>query len=112
MKDDGHIYFQLMHKNAGTTIVPDHYACTIVICGRLGTIVEAKEILDQMVVELYVIIWKAFMAAYIVYGNKETILPTHSKNWDLGGTNCFFHAKGPLQFYNSNNGIRLCGRST
>lgn len=82
MKDDGHMYFQSMHKNTGTTTVPDHHACTTIICGRLGTLVEAKEILDQMGVELDVIIWKAFMAAYRVYGNKETILPTPSKNWD------------------------------
>ncbi|KAH7577868.1 hypothetical protein JRO89_XS01G0309200 [Xanthoceras sorbifolium] len=64
-------YFQSMNKVYGIKPGPEHYACMIDLLGRSGKLVEAKELLDEMVVEPDATVWKAFLAACRVHGNLE-----------------------------------------
>ncbi|TXG62805.1 hypothetical protein EZV62_009799 [Acer yangbiense] len=64
-------YIESMNKVYGIQTGPEHYACMIDLLGRLGKLVEAKELLDQMVVEPDATVWKAFLASCRVHGNLE-----------------------------------------
>lgn len=64
-------YFQSMSKVYGIQPGPEHYACMIDLLGRSGKLLEAKELLDQMVIEPDATVWKAFLGACRVHGNIE-----------------------------------------
>ncbi|KAK9273821.1 hypothetical protein L1049_018632 [Liquidambar formosana] len=69
--ENGRHYFESMDKVYGIKPGPEHYACMIDLLGRSGKLAEAKDLLNQMVVEPDATIWKALLAACRVYGNIE-----------------------------------------
>ncbi|GAV85582.1 PPR domain-containing protein/PPR_2 domain-containing protein/PPR_3 domain-containing protein/DYW_deaminase domain-containing protein [Cephalotus follicularis] len=66
--ESGRSYFESMEKVFGIRPGPEHYACMIDLLGRSGKLAEAKEILNQMVVEPDATVWKALLAACRVHG--------------------------------------------
>lgn len=69
--EKGRHYFESMDKVYGIKPGPEHYACMIDLLGRSGKLVEAKELLNQMVVEPDAVVWKALLAACRVHGELE-----------------------------------------
>ncbi|CAK9137025.1 unnamed protein product [Ilex paraguariensis] len=62
LTEHGHHYLESMDKVYGIKPGPDHYACTIDLLGCSGKMREAKELLNEMVVEPDAIVWKALLA--------------------------------------------------
>ncbi|XP_059634125.1 pentatricopeptide repeat-containing protein At2g03880, mitochondrial [Cornus florida] len=69
--EHGRRYFESMDKIYGIKPGPDHYACMIDLLGRSGKMEEAKELINQMVVEPDATVWKALLSACRVHGNLE-----------------------------------------
>ncbi|XP_057980463.1 pentatricopeptide repeat-containing protein At2g03880, mitochondrial [Malania oleifera] len=69
--ENGRTYFNSMDTVYGIKPGPEHYACMIDLLSRSGRVVEAKELLDQMVVEPDATVWKALLSACRVHGNVE-----------------------------------------
>ncbi|CAK9159531.1 unnamed protein product [Ilex paraguariensis] len=60
-----------MDKVYGIKPGPDHYACTIDLLGCSGKMREAKELLNEMVVEPDAIVWKALLAGMYTHNNPK-----------------------------------------
>ncbi|KAA8516006.1 hypothetical protein F0562_019185 [Nyssa sinensis] len=69
--EHGRKYFESMDKVYGIKPGPDHYACMIDLLGRSGKMQEAKELVNQMVVEPDATVWKALLSACRVHGDLE-----------------------------------------
>ncbi|WCJ23158.1 Tetratricopeptide repeat (TPR)-like superfamily protein [Euphorbia peplus] len=69
--EEGRHYFKAMEKEYRIKPGPEHYACMIDLFGRSGKLVEAKELLKQMVVEPDATVWKSLLAACRMHGELE-----------------------------------------
>ncbi|KAK6918423.1 DYW domain [Dillenia turbinata] len=69
--DDGLRYFKSMDNIYAIKPGPEHYACMIDLLGRSGKLDEAKELLNEMVVEPDQTVWKALLGACRVHKNVE-----------------------------------------
>lgn len=69
--EEGRQYFESMDNKYGIKPGPEHYACMIDLLGRSGKLAEAKELLNQMVVEPDATVWKALLGACRVHGELE-----------------------------------------
>ncbi|XP_050237077.1 pentatricopeptide repeat-containing protein At4g21065 [Mercurialis annua] len=69
--EDGRCYFESMDQQYGIKPGPQHYACMIDLYGRSGKLSEAKELLNQMVVEPDATVWKALLAACRAHGELD-----------------------------------------
>lgn len=65
--ENGLQYFDTMVKFYGIKPGPEHYACMIDLLGRSGRFVEAKKLLDEMVVEPDATVWTALLGACRVH---------------------------------------------
>lgn len=71
LEENARQYFESMEKVYHIKPGPEHYACIIDLLGRSGKLNEAKELLEQMVVEPDATVWKALLSACRVHGNLE-----------------------------------------
>ncbi|KAJ8900312.1 hypothetical protein K2173_024952 [Erythroxylum novogranatense] len=69
--EKGRHYFDTMNKVYGIQPGPEHYACMIDLLARSGKLVEAQQLMSQMVVEPDATVWKALLAACRLHGELD-----------------------------------------
>ncbi|KAK7843353.1 pentatricopeptide repeat-containing protein, partial [Quercus suber] len=69
--DFGLKYFNCMNKEHSINPRVEHYACVVDLLARVGRLVEAKELIDQMPMQAGPSIWGALLAACRSHRNLE-----------------------------------------
>ncbi|GMY07449.1 pentatricopeptide repeat-containing protein At3g49170, chloroplastic-like [Fagus crenata] len=63
--------FNSMYKEHGIVPRMEHYACMVDLLGRSGSLLEALEFVNSMPFKADALVWRTFLAACRVHGNKE-----------------------------------------
>ncbi|KAK1282447.1 Pentatricopeptide repeat-containing protein [Acorus calamus] len=86
--DLGLKYFEDMSNVYSIEPRSEHYACTVDLLGRTGRLIEAKELIDRMVVEAGPSVWGALLSACKTYKNLEMAEVAAEKLFELEPHNC------------------------
>ncbi|OVA10353.1 Pentatricopeptide repeat [Macleaya cordata] len=65
-------YFSSMARNHGIAPGEDHYACMVLLLGRLGRIKEAEDLIRSMPFQPGLLVWQTLLGACRVHGDLET----------------------------------------
>jgi pentatricopeptide repeat protein len=68
---EGWKHFNAMYKEHGIVPRMEHYACMVDLLGRSGSLLEALEFVNSMPFKADALVWRTFLAACRVHGNKE-----------------------------------------
>lgn len=68
---EGWKHFNSMYKEHGIVPRMEHYACMVDLLGRSGSLVEAVKFINTMPFKADALVWRTFLAACRVHGNKE-----------------------------------------
>ncbi|KAG7955699.1 hypothetical protein I3843_11G085900 [Carya illinoinensis] len=68
---EGWKLFNSMHKEYGIFPRMGHYACMVDLLGRSGSLLEAFEFVNSMPFKADALVWRTFLGACRVHGNKE-----------------------------------------
>uniref|UniRef100_A0A7N2MFJ5 Pentatricopeptide repeat-containing protein n=1 Tax=Quercus lobata TaxID=97700 RepID=A0A7N2MFJ5_QUELO len=68
---EGWKLFNSMYREHGIVPRVEHYACMVDLLGRSGSLLEAFEFINSMPFKADALVWRTFLAACRVHGNKE-----------------------------------------
>jgi pentatricopeptide repeat protein len=68
---EGWKHFTAMNKEHGIVPRMEHYACMVDLLGRSGSLLEALEFVNLMPFKVDALVWRTFLSACQVHGNKE-----------------------------------------
>nr|XP_023916361.1 pentatricopeptide repeat-containing protein At3g49170, chloroplastic-like [Quercus suber] len=68
---EGWKLFNSMYREHGIVPRMEHYACMVDLLGRSGSLLEAFEFINSMSFKADALVWRTFLAACQVHGNKE-----------------------------------------
>jgi len=68
---EGWKHFTAMYKEHDIVPRMEHYACMVDLLGRSGSLLEALEFVNSMPFKADALVWRTFLSACRVHGNKE-----------------------------------------
>ncbi|XP_026397805.1 pentatricopeptide repeat-containing protein At4g21300-like isoform X1 [Papaver somniferum] len=70
--DEGWQYLSSMTHKYGIVPGEDHYACMVLLLGRLGQVKEAEDFIRRMPIQPGLLVWQTLLGACSVHGDIET----------------------------------------